>query len=328
MEEDLRSLAISNGGYLHRADVLAAGGSDALIRTWLGTGTLTRLRVGTFAFSDELRPLAPEQRHVVLARSVLDKFPAGSVALSHHSAAAVRGLALYGADLRVVHLTRLDAGAGRTESGVHHHRLVPGLEVAELEDGRLTLSVPQVVWQVACSTGRRGALVVMDSGLNQGLLLPEHLDDAAGRFRAWVGSRTARLMVPVADAGAETAGESLMRFVCFEHGLPRPTTQHVVHDESRRFVARSDLAWCEYCHLGEFDGMRKYWRDLRPGEDASDAVVREKLREDAARRMGFGMSRATYQDVLPAQSRHTAARIEHDLVQSRRLYARDRRHIV
>jgi hypothetical protein len=44
-----------------------------------------------------------------------------AVALSHTSAALAHGLALWEPDLSLVHVTRLDGGAGRTEAGVQHH---------------------------------------------------------------------------------------------------------------------------------------------------------------------------------------------------------------
>ena len=324
--DEFRILAVPKG-YLHRRDILENGGTDRMIRAALASGVLTRLRVGTYAFPDHLHGLDPYERHRLLAHSVYDKFPAGSVALARHSAAAEHGLALWGVDLDVVHIMRLDRGAGRSESGVHHHRWVPDIDVVEVDDGRLAIAPTPAAWQVACATGPRGALVVMDSGLHLGLVTKDELADTGGRFRWWHGSRGARMIVPMTDVGSETAGESLMRFVCFENRLPRPTTQQELFDELGRHVARTDLAWLEYRHVGEFDGLRKYLRDVRPGENASDVVVREKKREDQVRRLMLGMSRATYHEVQPLQSRRTGDRIRHELEQSRRLYVRGRRHL-
>lgn len=49
--------------------------------------------------------------------------------------------------------------------------------------------------------------------------------------------------------------------------------------------------------VGEFDGLRKYCRDLRPGESPEDAVVREKIREDELRDLGLGVVRWTWKDL-------------------------------
>ncbi|WP_374999344.1 hypothetical protein [Aeromicrobium sp. CTD01-1L150] len=327
MDDHLRSLATHNGGYLHRADILQNAGSDEMIRHAMARGELRRIRVGTYAFANTWDPLQAQERHVVLARSVIDKFPAGSVALSHHSAAAVHGIELYDVDLSAVHLVRLDGGSGRRESNVVHHDARPLPADLMVVDERLVVCPSRAVWEVACMSSARGALVVMDSALHQGLILPEHLADQSGRYRAWPGARSARLWVRLADGGAENPGETLFRFTCFEAKLPRPDTQVPVTDAEGDVIAFTDLGWELYRHCGEFDGLRKYWRDLRPGEDASDVVVREKVREDRIRSLDLGMTRSTWAEVQPDRSEHTGARLAHDLERSHRLYGRGRRHI-
>lgn len=327
MSDDLRLLADSNGGYLHRSDLLDLGESDTAIRSAVRSGLLTRIRVGTYAFTDTFTALDPTARHLVLARSVADKFPSGAVALSHHSAAAAHGLALYDVDLSVVHLTRLDHGAGRSESGVHHHRRVDG-EAVVADDGRLCVTPSVAAWQVACSTSSRGALVVMDSGLNLGLVGVDQLTDTAGRFTHWHGARLARLVIRLTDPGAESAAETLYRYVCIEHHLPRPVTQYVVTNADGEFVARTDLGFPDYCHVAEMDGVAKYIRHLHPNETPADVVVREKIREDLIREQQLGVSRALYRDVQPLASRFCAARLRQDLDTSHSLYARGRRFIV
>lgn len=328
MDQTYRRRAAVLGGYLHRSHILDLGGTDAMIAGAVALGVLRRIRVGTYVFSDAHDRLGPEERHAVLARSVIDKFPQGSVALSHHSAAVAHGLSVHDVDLRTVHLVRLDGGSGRRESGVVHHDVRPEDHELVPVEGRLTVEPSRAVWEVASLGSPRSALVVMDSALHQGLLSKQDLADPELRFARWPGSRVARLMARLADGGAETAGETLMRFVCWEHRLPRPDTQVVVLTPDGSFVARTDLGWQLYRHVGEFDGLRKYWRDLRPGEDASDVVVREKLREDAIRRLDHGISRATWTEVQPATSMRTAERIAQDLERSRRLYTRARVHVV
>jgi hypothetical protein len=327
MDEFFREHATARGGFLHRRDILDLGGSDAMIKAAVALGTLRRIRVGTYVFADEHDLLTPIQKHAVLARAVLDKFPPGTVALSHHSAAVAHGLDVYGSALHVVHLVRLDGGCGRIESGVVHHDVRPADEEIVEVDGRLTVAPRRAVWEVACTSSRRGALVVMDSALHHELLTPEDLQIQGQRGERWPRSRVARLVARLADGGAENPGETLMRYLCWEHGLPRPETQVTVLDEEGRFVARTDLAWVVWHHYGEFDGMKKYVRDLRPGESPSDVVVREKVREDGIRRLRNGVSRAVWTEVQPTEASRTADRIRHELEQSRRLYTRDRTYL-
>ena len=298
-----------------------------MIASALATGTLRRIRVGTLVFRDTYDPLTPEAKHLVLAHAVIDKFAPGTVALSHHSAAIAHGLDVYDVDLGVVHLVRLDGGCGRRESGVVHHDVRPPDDDLVTVGGRLVVEPERAVWEVACSGSRRSALVVMDSALHHELLTKQDLSDPDGRFIRWPRSRVARLMGRLADGGAENPGETLYRFLCWENGLPAPETQVVVLGPDGRFIARTDLGWELYCHFGEFDGLRKYWRDLRPGEDASDVVVREKIREDAIRQLDRGMSRATWIEVQPHASMETAIRVRRELEQSRRLYTHARTYL-
>lgn len=327
MDDVLVNVADANGGYLHREDLLALGFTDKAIHRSRSAGILRRIRVGTYVLAATFDHLTPEEQHGVLARSVIDKFPHGSAALSHSSAAIVHGMAVYDVDLGTVHVTRLDGASGRTEARVvHHESLLDDGDVVE-RDGRLMTHPGRAAWEAACSTTMRGALVVLDSALHAGLVGADHLDDVAQRFATWKGARKAGLVARFADAGSESVGESLYRFLCFEAGLPRPQTQLAVHDHDGLLIGITDLGWLEYMHLGEFDGLRKYWRDLRRGEDSSAAVVREKRREDRLRAMGFGLSRSVWSDVQPAAARQTASRLRFDLEQSRRLATKGRRHI-
>lgn len=49
--------------------------------------------------------------------------------------------------------------------------------------------------------------------------------------------------------------------------------------------------------VGKFDGKVKYQKHFRPGEEASDAVIREKQREDRLRAMGTMVVRWLWTDL-------------------------------
>lgn len=192
--------------------------------------------------------------------------------------------------------------------------------------GLLAVEPAHATFQVACTEDVRRSLVVLDSALNRELATRDQLADISGRFRGWTGSRFARFVLRRADPGAQNAAESLLRQTCFEAGLPIPVTQFPVSEHGEVF-AWTDVAWPELRHVGEVDGRRKYWRDFRVGEDASDVVVREKHREDRIRAQDYGMSRATFHEVEPAQSHATGLRWAHELERTRRRLERGRRHI-
>jgi len=88
--------------------------------------------------------------------------------------------------------------------------------------------------------------------------------------------------------------------------------QYEVRDARGRIVGRTDFAWPDYGVLGEFDGMVKYTRHLRPGESPGDALRREKVREDRIRELtGWLMIRFVWDDI--SNSRSTVDRIREQL---------------
>ena len=92
----------------------------------------------------------------------------------------------------------------------------------------------------------------------------------------------ARRVAAFLDPRSESVGESFSRVRCHELGLPVPDPQFDVFDDLDLFVARTDFGWPELRTLGEFDGMSKYLRLRRKDETIEEAVIREKLREDAS----------------------------------------------
>ena len=78
--------------------------------------------------------------------------------------------------------------------------------------------------------------------------------------------------------------------------LPIPRLQREYVDADGEFVAKVDYDW-EGKLVGEFDGMRKYTKDLRDGETAFEAMQREKTREDGVRRLGPMMIRWVWADL-------------------------------
>ena len=82
----------------------------------------------------------------------------------------------------------------------------------------------------------------------------------------------------------------MSRVRCHELRLPVPVPQLPVLLPNGRTVY-ADLGWEELRTLGEFDGRVKYEKLLRPGERASDVVIREKRREDLLRTAGWQVVR-------------------------------------
>jgi hypothetical protein len=320
--DPLLDLRLPHRDYFTRRQALELGETDQTLNAALRAGTLVRLRHGVYAFAHRLVGLEEEERHLLLARAAVAQ-QRGTVALAGPTAALHRGLAVFGHDLRIVHLARLDGGSARRETGIVHHQVgaavVDGITSL---NGLLTVSTEDAVWQVALLSGLEGGVVTADSALHQlpGLVGP--LAQVIARSRFHPHSRTALLALRMARREAESPGESLTRIACYRHGIPAPTLQHKVFDDFGQLLGTADLYW-EGCRLlGEFDGRIKYERLRKEGETASDVVTREKTREDGMRSTGRGMSRFIWSEVQPGSAARRMAKLRHELEQSRRLYVR------
>jgi hypothetical protein len=304
-DEALRAITGRHGVFFRR-EAIEVGLTDRQIADEVRRGRLVKVRHGTYAFADDWGRLAGVERLATQTRGVVRGL-GPVVAASHHSAAALHGMDLWGVPLETVHVTRLDGGAGRTESGVTHHEGVClGDEVVSVEGTPAVRPVRAALESASLSDVERG-LVTVDSGLRQGLFTPSELTAQYELMQSWPGTQHLQLVSRLADGGSGSVGESRSRFLCWSHGLPMPTLQFEVYDGSR-LVGVTDFAWEEYGLLGEFDGRVKYGRYLRPGEDPGDAVFREKRREDEIRRLtGWRIIRLTWADL--ANPARTAERI-------------------
>lgn len=308
----LRVLAAGQG-YFTRADALAEGLDDRGIRRATSARLWHRIRQGVYTFTDLWLAADETQRHLVTARSVMRRH-GDRVALSHVSAAIAHGLAHYGQDLRTVHVTRLDGGAGRQEAGIWHHEgLLLDDDLVEL-DGMLVVKPERAALEAAFLVPQAPGLVTLDSAVRL-LGGPDRVLATFELMQSWPGARRVQVVARLADGGAESVGESLVRHLMFVHHLPMPQLQFEVYDDRGNLVGTCDFAWEEHRLLGEFDGKVKYGRLLKPGEGPGDAVFREKIREDQLREASdFGMIRFIWADLFRAGA--TAARLRRMLARA------------
>ncbi|MGB8381997.1 MAG: DUF559 domain-containing protein [Dermatophilaceae bacterium] len=139
-------------------------------------------------------------------------------------------------------------------------------------------------------TGARAAMIAAEAGLRGGVVCRPELvrRQAAGRW----GPAVAKV-VELADGRSESVGESWCRLVFAAIGLPSPEQQVEIRDEHGAFVARVDFLIRDRRLVIEFDGIAKY-----AGAAGQQALVAEKRREDALRRLGFRVVRLTWADLL------------------------------
>ncbi|WP_345039937.1 hypothetical protein [Georgenia daeguensis] len=195
---------------------------------------------------------------------------------------------------------------------------MPADDVTTVGGIRVT-SLERTIVDCALTLHPRDALVVVDSAMrlltlpdrwrrpesdrrieDLRLLLSERLEARAARR----GKPTARSVLAHADPFAESAPESVLRWIAVSRGLPRPVSQFRV--ETVRGTLFSDMGWTvervaqgardsAFTVHAEFDGRVKYRGT--DGVAAARAVVDEKLREDALRERGDRVRRFVTEDL-------------------------------
>jgi hypothetical protein len=268
-----------------RPDLLAAGYTDEELRHARRSGDIVAVRRGAYVPSSDERLDDPAARHALTVRAAVAQLPVGAV-VSHVSAAVLLGLRLWGVPLVQVHVTRNRASGGRCGRRLHLHTtpLAPG-EVIEVDGVPVTCPARTVV-DIARAASLTAGVVVADAALEAGLDTAE-LQEAVDRAGRRPGNARARRVVAFADAGGRSVGESRSRVLLDRHGIPPPVLQWPVHDPRGRHVGTTDFGWPDLRTVGEFDGLVKYGRLLRPGQTPGDAVVAEKWREDRLRDEGL-----------------------------------------
>ena len=95
-----------------------------------------------------------------------------------------------------------------------------------------------------------------------------------------------------------SVGESRSRVAMSRFGVAPPVLQWEVVGPGGVVLGTADFGWPEHGVVGEFDGLVKYGRVLRPGQVPAEAVFAEKRREDrdarrAARASSAGCGRSS-----------------------------------
>ncbi len=302
--DPLRHVVEQRGVFL-RCEAIALGLDDNALSRSLRLGVLTRVRHGSYTFTDVWEQLSDEDRHVVLGRAVMRRLT--GVVLSHTTAAVAYGMATWRADLTRAHVTRIDGGAGHRRGDVVHHEGY--VDPAERGDaaGMPAVSPVRAALETALLAGTEAGLVTVSSGLRLGLFGREALEVQHEAMAHWPDARLLHMVTRLARSEHESPGEVRAEHLFWSQGIPRPVAQYEVYDQAGRLIGRCDFAWPRFRLIVEFDGAVKYERHLRPGETPGAAVFREKQREDALRAAGWTVVRITWADL--SRPRETAHRI-------------------
>ncbi|MDT0202889.1 hypothetical protein [Nocardioides sp. AE5] len=299
-------LALHDSPVFLRGEALDHGYTDKELRSGLRAGHLHRIRQGTYTLGAVWANADAFERHRLKAAGVLLTHP-GTVMLSHTSAAVEHGLRLWNPNLAKVHVTRLDGSPGRSSKDIVYHQGAWTPDDVHQKEDRLLVGPLRAGLETAALHSVEQGVCILDSVLDMGHASLDELHGLGSRMLAMPHTRRLQLACRLTRVGAESVGESRLRMLCWQQGLPEPVLQFEVRDHQGILIARTDCAWPELGVLGEFDGRVKYGRLLRPGQEPGDAVFLEKRREDHVREVtGMRMVRVIWDDF--DRPRLTAAR--------------------
>lgn len=245
----LKVIADNQGGVFSRGQALSSGYSPDQVVAYLHAGRWVRIRRGQYAENVDVGHLEPWARarwmHRQQIHAAMNSLRSGSVAASHQSALVLHGLPVWGLDLSLVHVSRIDGRSGGVVAGVQHHlgKLAP--EDLTVADGRLATTSARAVVESACTASFEAAVVGVDAVLRAGGLSDADLHRLLDLTAFWPGSTTARAALRFGDPLCESVGESRMRVFLYEHGFPAPVLQAEFHDR-QGFVGRVDFYFPAY----------------------------------------------------------------------------------
>ena len=286
--------------HIARRDVFSAamaraGGydSDALARA-VAQGQVHPLFRGWYALRS---PVDDSDWNRLAARAAYLRFD-GRAMVSHQSALLWHGLPVVRSSLRTVHVTRTIAGSSRSRTPVRIHRAVPGVSVAD----RVPVAVAVV--QSGLTGHPLTALAAADSALHAGRVDQIDLLEALDLLTGHRNIAPVRAILQEADHRIESPGESILGYRLRQLGWEIVPQFEVETDQGPRFA---DFRIPGTRVLIEFDGLVKY-----RGEDGADAVVAEKVREDAMRRRGFLFARFIWSELddLPLIDRRVREQVD------------------
>jgi len=289
-------------GIVTAGELLAAGLSRACLRTLARQRVLLPVGWGVYARAALAAEVAGGPAGELALRAAAALAPVGSTAVtSHHSAAVIHGLDLFGRRQDAVVAVTRPPGA----SGSRTARPGISLHLAALPAGHVTAwrgvpvtSVARTVVDLARTCSFRAGVTVADSALRDGKVSKAELHAVLTTCGRWPGLQRARQVVAFSDARSESVLESISGVAFHDQGLPPPVLQAWVGNPAE-VIGRADFLWREHRTIGEADGAIKY-------ADPSRAMA--QLQRDARlRQAGFEVVHFTSDEIIREPGRVAAS---------------------
>jgi len=267
-------------------DALAAGYSRDQVRYRVRAGHWLRVRKGLYVEAGAAISLEFRERLIVALRAAQRRIP--NAAASHHTAAMLHGLALYGPTGGLT-LTRDCSPRAKPIDypGVRVQRAALPTEHLTEVDGVLTTTIARTVCDRARTSGFRAGVVTADSALARGLAR-ESLISVLEQCRRWPGRLRGLEVARFAEPLTESPLESVSRVFFRDRVLPAPAPQALVRNRHGIVIARTDFLWVEEGVVGEADGDIKYVRPWeQPAGSPLTPLLVEKRRQEAVESEGL-----------------------------------------
>jgi hypothetical protein len=191
---------------------------------------------------------------------------------------------------RIVDLVSADRCRRSYAFGVHTHPAsLPPSDVTRHELLPCTTLARTAVDLARSCTGEN-AIAAVDRALRLGAGRDD-LMAVLERHRGWPGVRQAERLIAFGDARAESAAESLARWILAELGFPTPELQVDLFDVRGNWIARVDQLFRAESTVVEVDGKVKF---DDPAVDPREVLWKEKVREDRIREAGWEVVRLTW----------------------------------
>jgi hypothetical protein len=313
----LRALASRQGGLFTRMQAVEAGCTECELRTMTAVhGPWVVVRRGVYCERELIEAMTSYGDRMRLVDRAVHLTAATEHVMSHDSAGRAWRIPMLDPVHELSHLTRSGVGGTRTERGVKHHLTRVDLPGVEIVDGMPVTSLPRTAVDLArehgLPTGVAACDHVLASGIRRAALLSE-----VERMWSWPYITRARAAVDLADPGAESIGESLLRLVVIELGLGDCETQFPVR-------LAGGVAWTDLrvgCHVFEFDGRVKYRRSDQGGvaqRPVEDVVWDERNREREILGEGLGVSRVIWNELFGVARDRLKLRLRSEYVDTAR----------
>jgi hypothetical protein len=284
-------------GIVHSSDLDRAGLDSRILSAEVSRGTLVKLRRGVYADKNEWISRGSRARHVSLMRIVQHE-ARNPVIFAGVSAAAAWGVPLLGQFPETVTVLDRWKGGGRSEPGVTRTSRGARTAITATHSEFTLTSIPRTVLDWARTLPLREAIATMDWARLEKNATALDLGDLQGELRLLnprSGRRALEIALAESTCKSESFGESLARVDMWSLGFPRPTLQREFRDPQGSMFP--DYAWEAWGILGEFDGKQKYSRNMAINGDPTEALWKEKKREDRLRAMGFTIVRIFWSDL-------------------------------